>query len=82
MKPASSQPILPLASSSNSIHCEIELEQMRRKLHEMGQEKKKILAESSLEKERKHTAHLKVLLSSTKISNNSSLLIIGVFRKS
>lgn len=60
IKPAASQPILPLASSSNSVHSENELEHMRQKLHEMGREKDKILAESALEKERKLNARLKV----------------------
>ena len=65
IKPASSQPILPLAISSNSIHSDEELEQMRRKLHEMGyqREKDKMLNESArqdLEIERQLTARLKV----------------------
>ena len=60
IKPAISQPILPLASSSNSIHSETDLEQMRQKLHDMGREKEKLVAESALEKERKLTARLKV----------------------
>lgn len=65
IKPASSQPVLPPASSTNSIHSDEELEQMRRKLHTMGyqREKDKMLSESArqeLEKERQITARLKV----------------------
>ena len=60
IKPASSQPILPLAPSSNSIHSEPELEQMRQKLHELGRDKEMLKAEVALEKEMKVTAHLKV----------------------
>jgi hypothetical protein len=63
IKPAASQPILPLASSSNSIHSENELELMRQKLHDMGRDKEKMMAESALEKERKLTARLKVHVS-------------------
>lgn len=65
IKPASSQPIFPLAISSNSIHSDEELEHMRRKLHELGyqREKDKMLNESArhdLEKERQLTIRLKV----------------------
>ena len=65
IKPASSQPIFPLATSTNSIQSDEELEQMRRKLHELGyqREKDRILNESArhdLEMERQLTARLKV----------------------
>ncbi len=65
MKPASSQPVLPLAISSNSIHSNEDLGRMRRELHELGyhRDKEKMLSESArhdLQKEKQLTAHLKV----------------------
>ena len=67
IKPAASQPILPLATSSNSIPSDEESKEMRRRLHEMGyhRDKERMLTESAkrdLEKEKQITAQLKVLL--------------------
>ncbi len=67
IKPASSQPILPLSSPvSPPVHQEDkELESMRHKLHELGsyRDQERISNESimhELEKEKKLTAQLKV----------------------
>ena len=68
VKMAGSQPLLPLALSSGSIKSDAEMELLRQTLHQTGLQKEKEKLEierrfrAELEKEKRLTSHLKVLL--------------------
>ena len=62
IKPASSQPILPLSTSFNSAPSDEEIDQMRHKLHKLGynRDKENEAMKRELEREKELTAKLKV----------------------